>query len=210
MTTLLLAFSVIVTTVGLYPYVRATARGIVRPRLVTWGVWLVLAAVMTISALLEGHLASAILSVQCLVGCLIVVTFGWRSGSREIHKLDIMCLIGASLGIAALVVLHNPTIALLIAITVDGIAFIPTLYHAWKRPYEEGMACYVCNVGAASLACLAALLANTSFMGAIYPLYSISFNSVMVLLILAGRPLLLEDEPAYLHVDGAIEAKPLE
>lgn len=183
----LLALSVVVTVCGLYPYLKLTAKGIVRPRLVTWGVWFTLAVVMSVSALIEGHMASAVLSLQGVAGCLLVVMLGWRSGSRDISQLDIGCLAGALIGIMALVVLKNPAIALLIAILVDAIAFVPTLHHAWKKPFEEGLACYIGNFSASTLVFSSAIISAAGFMGVVYPIYSITFNLAMAMLIILGR-----------------------
>lgn len=198
---LLLALSAVVTTIGFYPYIVQTAKKIVRPRLVTWGVWCVLAVVMTVSALIEGHTASAFLSFQGVVSCLLVFIFGWRSGSREVSRLDIFCLFGASIGIISLVALKNPSAALLVSIAVDGIAFIPTLYHGWRKPFEEGLACYVSNFGASALVIASAIISSAGFMGVIYPIYSIVFNIAMVLIVVFGRATFSKLVPDYRHVD---------
>lgn len=184
---LLLALSIVVTICGLYPYLKQTAKGAVKPRLVTWGVWFTLALVMSISALIEGHTASAVLSLQGVAGCLLVFILGWKSGSRDVSQLDIGCLIGATAGIVALVVLKNPSAALLIAVLVDAIAFVPTLHHAWKKPFEEGLACYVSNFGASTLVFTSAMISAAGFMGVVYPIYSITFNLAMAMLIFFGR-----------------------
>ena len=57
----LVTIGALISAAGSVPYILAVIRGTVRPRLVSWGVWAVLAGVMTISAYLEGAMASAVI-----------------------------------------------------------------------------------------------------------------------------------------------------
>lgn len=188
MTLTLLLFSALIGAIALYPYVRDTRRGRVRPRLVSWGVWTILAAIMTVSALLEGHLASAALSAQGLFGCGIVVILGWHKGNARIGRLDILSMVGAAIGLGSLIFLRDPSVALLTSVAIDAVAFMPTLVHAWTDPDEESLACYACNIGASGLALMAALQSGGDFTGIIYPLYSVTFNGLMVLLLMTSKP----------------------
>lgn len=187
MTLTLLIISSLIGASALYPYIRDLIRGRVRPRLVSWSVWTILAGVMTISALLNGHFASAALSAQGLFGCGAVVLFGWKRGSRQIGRIDIISLIGAAIGLLSLIFLHDPNLALLMSVAIDAVAYMPTLVHAWTDPDEESLACYVLDVAAASLALVAALHNGWNFIGVIYPLYSVTFNGLMAGLLITSK-----------------------
>lgn len=190
MTLILLVLSAIIGLAGLYPYIRDTKRGRVRPRIVSWSVWTILAGIMTISAVLDGHLASAALSAQGFFECGLVVIFGWRQGSIRINRLDIISIIGACIGLASLVFLRDPGVALVVSVIIDAVAFMPTLAHAWTDPEEESLLCYACAVIASSLALVAALGNGAGFIGLFYPLYSVTFNGLMALLLTTSRPAL--------------------
>lgn len=187
MKTTLLFLSVIIAAAGMYPYVRATIRGTVRPHLVSWSIWTVLGAVLTISSLLKHDLPSALLSAQGFVDCALIVALGWRRGTRRVARLDVVCILGAVAGISSLILLSNPTLALLVAVTVDALAFVPSLLHAWQSPEEEAYVSYLCAAIGGTLVLLAALTTSSRFTGLVYPLYSIVFNTVMTVIIL-GRP----------------------
>ena len=181
------------TAAGAVPYILAVKQGAVRPRIVSWVVWSVLAGIMAISAYLEGQMPSALLSLVSFVGCTAITLLGWRHSSLRLSKLDIVCLIGAIAGIAALVVFKNPLTAILVAVAVDAIAFVPTLVHAWESPEEESLACFALTVAGGLCALVAANMAGASFVGLAYPLYAVVFNSAMVLLLIVGRFGLLFD-----------------
>lgn len=198
MTTVLLFLSAIIIAAGSYPYITAVMRGSVRPRLVSWSVWAVLAGITTASALIDGQIASAVLSVQGLVVCTIVVILGWKRGNVSLSKLDIVCLIGAVIGIMSLIWLRNPTVAIFVAITVDAMAFIPTLLHAWTDPDEESIACFACSAVGAVLVFFVALQNSATVTGLAYPIYAIVFNAAMTGLLIVSR-LMPSTENSYVN-----------
>ena len=177
----------IITAAGAVPYILAVKQGAVRPRIVSWVVWSVLAGIMAISAYLEGQMPSALLSLVSFVGCTAITLLGWRHSNLRLSKLDIVCLVGAIVGIAALVVFKNPLTAILVAVAVDAIAFVPTLFHGWESPEEESLACFALTVAGGLCALVAASIGGASIVGLAYPLYAVVFNGVMVLLLIIGR-----------------------
>lgn len=202
MTVLLLILSAFMGAVALYPYIRDIIRGRTRPRIITWSIWTFLAGVMTVSALLAGEIPSAVLSAQGFIGCGLVTLLGYRHGSIKIGWFDLISLAGALIGLFALLWLRNPTVALVLSVAIDAIAFGPTLLHAWTSPDEESTACYMLNVISSSLAGIAALIAGASFVGLVYPLYSVTFNSAMVLILIASKRLLAPAPYAYTSKDS--------
>ncbi len=148
----LVTIGALVSAAASIPYILAVIRGTVRPRLVSWTVWAVLAGV---------------------------------------SRLDILCLVGAAMGIASLVVFKNPLIALGVSVAVDIVAFIPTLVHAWVSPHEESLACFALSATGGILAVMAVVMGDISLAALLYPVYSMIFNGVAALLILSGRTKLL-------------------
>ncbi len=194
---ILLAASICVGLGGLLPYILSTLSGKTRPRLVSWGTWELLAIVLTVSALIEGHIESAILSIEGVLGCGVVFIVGWRKGSRDVNRFDLICLIGALAGIFVLVVLRDPAMAMLLSISIDGLAFLPTFYHGWRRPREERIISYVGNFSASALVIIVAAIRGQGMMGFAYPLYSIGFNIAMaIMLVLGGKAIMKRLRPA--------------
>lgn len=184
---LLSIIAAVVAAAGALPYILAILRGTARPRIVSWAVWTILAGIMTVSAFMEGQQASAVLSLSTFVSCFMIMVLGWRQGRVSLDRLDVLCMLGAAAGIMALVVLRDPVVALTVAVAVDAVAFVPTLWHAWTDPHEESLTCFVLAALGGGIAVAAAALSNATFAGLLYPVYAVAFNGIMALLLMIGR-----------------------
>lgn len=183
----LVTIGALISAAGSVPYILAVIRGTARPRLVSWGVWAVLAGVMTVSAFIEGAMASAVMTAITFIACATVTILGWQRRTGGINRVDIVCLVGAVLGITSLAIFKSPLIALTVSVAVDIVAFIPTLVHAWTSPYEESLACFALSALGGTLAVLAVLVGEISVVALLYPVYSMVFNGLAALLIVSGR-----------------------
>ncbi len=183
----LVTIGALISAAASVPYILAVIRGTARPRLVSWGVWAVLAGVMTVSAFIEGAMASAVMTAITFIACATVTILGWQRRTGGINRVDMVCLVGAVLGIASLAIFKSPLIALAVSVAVDIIAFIPTLVHAWTSPYEESLTCFALSALGGTLAVLAVLAGEISVVALLYPVYSMVFNGLAALLIVSGR-----------------------
>ena len=173
----------IVSAMSAVPYIRGVYRGSVRPKLVSWFTWCVLAVLLTGAAFTSGQVMSAIMSSVTVGATALVLLFGLKQGNKSLDKLDIVSLVGAVLGIGAWVMLDNPALAIFVAVTVDIIAFIPTIVHGWVAPEEESMISYGLSSAGSGLGLLAAALSGAALAGVVYPLYATVFNGAMILLL---------------------------
>lgn len=168
------------------PYIRAVLRGQVRPRLVSWGIWTVLAGIMTLAALQEGQLQSALLTGVTAAACGAILLLGWKRGSREMSRLDIVCLIGAITGVIVFFLVKDATIALAVSVAVDAVAFIPTLVHGWTNPEEESLSSFAMAASGEVFVIVAAVMSGATTAGLIYPIYAVLFNGAMTGLLIIG------------------------
>lgn len=189
MTQGIIIIGIALSTYSSLPYIRDILRGVVRPRIASWIVWTILAGVMAVSSWIEGQVPSALLSTVTFAGCATILALGWRRGSRALSLLDIICLIGALVGLASLAVLRDPAVAIFVSVAVDAIAFIPTFVHGWTDPEEESLVCFSLASAGAACALVAALLHDATLSGLAYPLYAVLFNGAMAA-ILFMSPLL--------------------
>ena len=183
----LVTMGALISAAGSVPYILAVIKGTARPRLVSWGVWAVLAGVMTVSAFIEGAMASAVMTAITFIACATVTILGWQRRTVGINRVDMVCLVGAVLGITSLAIFKSPLIALTVSVAVDIVAFIPTLVHAWTSPYEESLTCFALSALGGTLAVLAVLVGEVSVVALLYPVYSMVFNGLAALLIMSGR-----------------------
>lgn len=187
MTSTIITIGVLLSSFSSLPYIREIIRGTARPRIASWGVWTLLSGVMTVAAFADVQIPSALLSLVSFLGCAVILSLGWRRGSRELSALDVICLVGAMLGLAALFVLRDPTVAVLVSVGVDAVAFVPTLAHGWGSPEEESLACFAFATAGAICALAAAILSGAALSGLAYPVYAVVFNGVMAAILYASR-----------------------
>lgn len=187
MQSILMALGTLSALFSMVPYISQLVRGVVKPRLVSWFIWSVLSTILTISSLAEGQIAGALLSSTSAIGCAVVLVLGWGRGSVRLAKLDLVCLVGALLGILSLVILKDPKIALMVSVSVNIIAFIPTLIHGWTRPSEESLPSFALASLGAALTLTSTIMTNPPLIGMIYPLYALTFNGLMALILLSGN-----------------------
>jgi hypothetical protein len=112
------------------------------------------------------------------------VVLGLKNGDRKFERLDIICLIGAFIGLLVLVIIKSPSLAVIVSIVTDFLGAIPTLKHAWFKPREETWITYAMfEIGSA----ITLLIADFHFLTAVaYPMYLLVFDSLVTGIILTS------------------------
>lgn len=174
LTILLILLSVIFTVVGVIPYLIEVVKGKTKPRVVSWLTWSVLTAISCAAAYVEGQYPTAILLFVASLETLTVVILGWQLGDKKIVRLDIVCLLGALVGIILWQVFNTPAIAVIATIAIDLVGGIPTLVHSYKRPHEETwIIFFLAFLGAG---CTLLVISDWRITAFAYPLYLVIIN----------------------------------
>ena len=183
MTKLLLIIGTLLATISFVPYIRDILRHGARPRLVSWVIWTLLLGLMAIVSVQEKQWGSALVASISAIGCFAVVVIGYRYASRDVSNLEKVTLMAAVAGIALWFVVENPLVVMIVALLIDGIAYVPTIIHAWQDPEEESLAAYAVAGTGQVLVLSAVWLEHTTLVGLLYPLYASLFSLLMVSLI---------------------------
>ena len=69
-----------------------------------------------------------------------------RNGFKDVRRIDTVFLIVALIGILPWYLTQDPTISVIIAVSIDVIAFIPALRKAWQHPDTENPILYFMNI----------------------------------------------------------------
>lgn len=148
-----------------------------KPRIVSWLNWSILTAIASAASFSDHQYASAILTLLASVETLSVVILGWRYGDRRIASFDIGCQIAAAVGLVLWLIFNSPSIAIIATISIDLIAGLPTLKHAWEKPHEETAITFFLGSLAAFFTVLAAQ--NHKITALAFPLYLVVINFVI-------------------------------
>jgi hypothetical protein len=134
---LIITLSCIIAVLAVVPYQLDVINGKSKPRVASWLVWAILAGVAGTAALSDHQIPAGVFAISNSVEDFVVVLLGLKLGNRTFERLDVFSLMAAIVGIWLLVVLKLPAITLLVVIATDIFGTIPTIKHAWFRPYDE-------------------------------------------------------------------------
>lgn len=168
-------------------YEWAMLKGRAKPHRTTRLVLLVITALGFFSSLAQGNTAVAwflgVCSVQSLVMFLMSIKYGY--GGWE--KIDIVCLVIATVGIVLWKTTSNPILGVYSAVVADLVGMVPALIKTYRLPDTEYWLTYVFDLSAIALTTIA--VTGGQFNDYLYPVYLLAVNGLMLFFIL--RPKLI-------------------
>jgi hypothetical protein len=131
---------------GNIPYILDAFHKRVRPHPYTWLVWTIVTGITFLGQLNKGAGIGALPAGVSELFTVLIFIFSLRYGFRYIKRSDTVFLIAALLGLIPWFIYDNPTISVVIAVSIDIVAFIPTIRKTWQHPTTETPVLYGANV----------------------------------------------------------------
>jgi hypothetical protein len=131
---------------GNIPYLIDVVRGTVRPHPYTWFVWSIVSCVTFFGGLVKGAGWGALPTGAAEIFTIIIFLFSLKYGFKYIEKRDTYFLLIALGGLIPWALTNDPTLSIIIVVTIDVIAFIPTLRKTSRHPHSETPTLYSMNV----------------------------------------------------------------
>lgn len=167
------------------PYVIDVVKRKTRPNIVTWTIWTVLIGIGAAALFASHDYNAAWLLVGDAIATLAVVIVGLRYGTAKLDRFDIICLIGALVGVALWLVFNSPIIAIVATIVIDLIGTIPMVRHSYHHPEEETYITFALGI-VATIFTLSSL-SDYRFSAWIYPAYLLCSNGLLFVTIYVGQ-----------------------
>ena len=136
----------VLAIVGNLPYLRDIIRKRVKPHPYTWLVWSIVSCIVFFGQVAKGAGIGALPTAAAEIFTVIIFFFSLRYGFKNIRKIDTVFLIIAILGLIPWMLTKDPTVSVIIAVSIDLIAFTPTLRKTWSEPNTETPLLYSMNV----------------------------------------------------------------
>lgn len=174
MKTAFIVISSFLAIINILPYIRDVYKGKSKPRIVSWFTWSLLTAIASAASFSDKQYASAILTLLASLETMTVVVLGWRYGDRRLGMFDVSCQIAAAVGLILWLMFNSPSIAIIATLSIDIIASLPTIKHAWQKPHEETGITYLLGSIAAVFTVLAAT--NHRITAIAFPIYLVIGN----------------------------------
>jgi len=144
--TMLGTIALIVGIVGYIPYIRDTLNGTTKPHPFTYLIWALIGAITFIAQLVNNAGPGAwAMSIPVLFG-IIIAALSIKMGERTLTRRDWLCLAGALVAIVIWRLTNDAFYAVIIVITINTLAFIPTFSKAYGKPHEETVSSYALGV----------------------------------------------------------------
>lgn len=120
-------------------------------------------------------------AVGSVAGTVTVALLSLHYGTKQWRWFELVCILIIGISLFAYSSVHNPLLILLLALIMDGCALIPTMYHAYEKPHEEDKLAWTLTFVADIIAILS--IETWTFNIALYPLYMVLINGLVVYLI---------------------------
>lgn len=143
--TILVASATLLAIIGNVPYLRDVIRHKIEPHAYTWMVWSIVSMIVFFGQVAKGAGIAALATGASEIFTIIIFIFSLRYGFRHVTRIDTVFLIIALLGLVPWMLTHDPTISVIIAVSIDLIAFMPTLRKTWQHPETETPILYSMN-----------------------------------------------------------------
>ncbi len=140
----------ILAIIGNVSYLKDTIRGNVKPHPYTWFIWSIVSMTTFFGGLVKGAgigvLPTGVAEAFTIIIFLFSLQYLFKKHKGHIHKSDHYFFVIALLGLIPWAITKDPTISVIVVVTIDVIAFIPTLRKTWMRPQTERPLLYKMNV----------------------------------------------------------------
>jgi hypothetical protein len=171
--------------IGNVPYLKDVVSRRVHPHPYTWLVWSIVSGITFFGQLAKGAGVGAIPTGVSEIFTIIIFLFSIKYGFSKILKRDTYFLVAALVGIIPWLLTKDPTISVIIVVTIDLIAFIPTLRKTWLYPKTETPVLYSMNVARHILTLFSLQAYNIAT--TLHSIAMIVTNTAMTGLILTGH-----------------------
>lgn len=136
----------LIAIAGNLPYLRDCFTRRVKPHPYTWLVWTIVSGITLFGQLAKGAGIGALPAAVALCFTIAIFIFSIQYGFKYVRKADKYFLIAALLGLIPWLISDDPTISVVIAVSIDLIAFVPTIRKTWLHPESETPILYSANV----------------------------------------------------------------
>lgn len=177
--------SVVVSLTGYGNYLWSIYKKRTKPHIFSWLVWSILMAIVFLAQLSGKGGAGSWVTGASAAMCLVIALAALKQGEKSITRSDWLAFIGALIAIPLWRFTQNPLTAVIVATAIDGLAYYPTFRKSHAKPYEENYQTYCLDITKWIVSLFA--LENYSSITLIYPLFLITANFTLVVLILMRR-----------------------
>ncbi len=167
---------------GISTYIRDVLKGKTKPNKVTWFLWALAPLIAFVVQREAGIGWVNVLTFSVGFAPLLVFIFSFvnKQSYWKVSVFDIICGVLSIVALVFWLVTSNAIISVLLLITADLAAGIPTLVKAYRYPETESYRAFLCGIGNSLIALLT--LNTYSFLHLGFPVYILIMDTTFFLL----------------------------
>lgn len=119
------------------PYVKDVIRGKTKPHPYSWFVWGFITAIIFAIQISNGGGAGSYVTVTVAILSFVICFLGLKEGVKDITTSDTVFFVLALIATGLWLFAEQPTLSMILLVTIDILGFIPTIRKAWNKPQEE-------------------------------------------------------------------------
>lgn len=175
----------VLALISFFPYLRSILQGKTKPNRATFAIWSGVNIVTIASYIASGARTTIYIGLVYATFQLVILGLSFKYGMDGFKPLDIVCLIGATIGVILWITTKNPQLALYSGIAAEAFGYLPVLKKSYLYPHTEDTTAWVISAVGATLN----LCAITSLRPEIsaYPIYLFVGDVSIALLLLFPR-----------------------
>ncbi|MFZ2024940.1 MAG: hypothetical protein WAV51_01480 [Microgenomates group bacterium] len=177
--------AVVLTFVGIVPYIIDIFRNKTKPHMFTWLIWAIVTLLAFFAQWQQGGGAGSWTTGAAGILTIFVAILSLFKGSKDITKSDVIIFVAAILAIIPWMLTKNPTLSVIIITAIDALAFIPTIRKTKNDPTSETFSSYVIHAIRHSLSIIA--LSHYEIATYLYPATLAVMNIIVIGTILKNR-----------------------
>lgn len=178
---ILASAAAVLAIAGNVPYLIDIFKGRVQPHTYTWFVWTVVTGIVLFGQITKGAGVGALPTAASGVFTLAIFLLSLKYGFKKVTRTDTLFLLLALAGLIPWALTSDPTMSVVVAVSIDVIAFLPTLRKTWLEPKTETPLLYGTNVVRHILALFSMQAYNVAT--TLHSIAMITTNSAMTLVL---------------------------
>ena len=167
------------------PYLICSIQNKITPHPFTWILWTTLTAIIFFAQFYDNAGPGAWGTATVAIICFGIVIASLKNGFQNVKKIDVILFISGLLAIPIWFLTNDPTLSVILIVTIDLIAFVPTYRKSWSQPYQEPLYLYSLNVIRHGLSLFA--LTNISIATALFPFVIMLANGALAVFLVWRR-----------------------
>lgn len=143
---LLAIIAAVVAFGGNIPYLRDAITKRVTPHPYTWLVWSIVSGITFFGQIAKGAGIGALPTGVAEAFTIAIFVYSLQYGFKNVIKSDNYFLAAALLGLVPWLITKDPTVSVIVAVSIDLVAFTPTIRKTWIKPETETPILFGANV----------------------------------------------------------------